>query len=523
MGSLHPFIPVFLCFLAGLFCSRWMESVLSVRTSFVLLVLLLAAASFLTFASRYEARRRQSVNGRCYRCLQYAFSLLAFILFFLMGHWRMSYTHSQEPPASESVQTYDALVLSQPEKRTKSFRMDLLIVSGAWKHQRVRAYLYDDKRPGRLLPQEGMAIRVASRLEKARAFVGNGKMDYVTFLKTKDIFLTTRISPDGWQATSVSLRSLSVRERLQWKALQYRKNLMAYMERVGLKNHGLSVVSAMTLGQRQSLDKDLRQAYSDAGVSHLLALSGMHLSILYVFFSLILFRRYSGAVGMILTLLAVWAYVLLVGMMPSVTRAALMITLCSIFQFAGRRALTVDLLFFSAFIQLLYNPYCLADIGFQLSYLSVLSILLVHVPLQRLLYRIWGSPLLRWLSSAMLVSLVAQLGVAPLVIYYFGNFSLVFLVANLLMVPLATLTLYGAVMLLFLWSIPSVHAWVVWVVNTLVEWQVDILRFLSSLPYASLHDLHLNLPQTGLLYVVWGAMMAMVQIVYRHQQNEDGF
>ena len=221
--------------------------------------------------------------------------------------------------------------------------------------------------------------------------------------------------------------------------LQQREQLLQRFNDSGLDGDAYAVVAAMSLGDKSALTRDVKSAYSVSGASHVLALSGLHLGIIYMLLSLFLPRRRWPALSQLLMILVVWAFVLLVGMPVSAVRSAVMLTIYGVLSIGRRNKMSVNVLAFTAFLMLMWNPAWLFDVGFQMSFMAVWAILL-FVPLFTSVFsdqyymehpwvaKVWGM---------VAVSIAAQLGVAPLIAYYFGQFSTCFLLTNFLVVPAA--------------------------------------------------------------------------------------
>ena len=265
----------------------------------------------------------------------------------------------------------------------------------------------------------------------------------------------------------------------------------------GLEGDAYAVVAAMSLGDKSALSRDVKSAYSVSGASHVLALSGLHLGIIYMLLSLFLPRRRWPTLSQLLTILVVWAFVLLVGMPVSAVRSAVMLTVYGVLSIGRRNKMSVNVLAFTAFLMLMWNPAWLFDVGFQMSFMAVWAILL-FVPLftgvfsdkyymeHRWIAKIWGM---------VAVSFSAQLGVAPLIAYYFGQFSTCFLLTNFLVVPAAFIILcLSIVVLLF----PSLAYLLLYIVNGLNA----SLNTIAAFPGASIGNLHPTILQVVLIYVL---------------------
>lgn len=285
-------------------------------------------------------------------------------------------------------------------------------------------------------------------------------------------------------------------DRLRQHALEWREGLLERYKEVAANDEQYAVLAAMTLGDKSALTKELRETYSVAGASHILALSGLHIGIVYMLLSMLTMGRRRHWLAQIVIVLGIWAFALLTGLSVSVVRSASMVSLYALFSLGGRGRSSLNLLCFTAIVMLLTDPLTLFDVGFQLSFLAVLAILLFMPLFDSFRPRVVGHHrLLRWLWGLMAVSVAAQLGVAPLIAYYFGRFSTYFLLTNLIVVPMATLILYGALIVMVFPVAGTVLALLVQELNNALSW-------LSQLPGASIEGLHPSVLQIVLIYVL---------------------
>ena len=262
----------------------------------------------------------------------------------------------------------------------------------------------------------------------------------------------------------------------------------------------------MVLGDKSTLTQDLKETYAITGASHVLALSGLHLGIIYSLLMLLFGgRKFVTHHLSLITLLGIWAFVFLVGMPVSVVRAAVMLSAYALLSLGHREKKSVNTLAFTAIILLILNPLSLFDVGFQMSFMAVLSILMwvpllmgVFPPAYLMEHRV-----IKWLWSILTVSCAAQIGVAPLIAYYFGRFSPWFLLTNFVAVPVTTLILWLAPFALFLPLLIPPLLSVVSILNS-------ILTYLATLPYASIADLHPNILQVTMVYVILTALYLLV-------------
>ena len=299
--------------------------------------------------------------------------------------------------------------------------------------------------------------------------------------------------------------SVSRLDRSKTYFLERRAKLLDRLSESGVDGSAYAVVAAMALGDKSQLTTELRDAYAISGASHILALSGLHLGIIYTLLSLLLSRRRWQMVSQIVIIVSIWLFVFLVGLSASVVRSAVMVSIYALLSLGHRDKLSVNTLAFAAIVMLLFNPMALFDVGFQLSFMAVLTILLFYPLLESL----WSQPFLldhrlfRWLWTMLSVSCAAQIGVAPLIAYYFGRISCYFLLANLVVVPAAALILYLSLAVLL---IPSLAYLLIYIVDTLNQLLVSI----AALPGASIEGLHPTPLQVWMMYVIIGAVYLLL-------------
>ena len=290
--------------------------------------------------------------------------------------------------------------------------------------------------------------------------------------------------------------------------LKQREKLLERYRQQGLEDDAYALVAAMTLGDKTAIDKDLRQTYNISGAAHVLALSGLHMGIIYAALTLLTFGRRRRVVTQALIVIALWAFVFLVGMPASAVRAAAMLSLYALLTLGYREKASINALAFTALVMLSISPYTLFDVGFQMSFLAVLSIL-VWTPVLNdwvspALQRRW--PPLRWAWGLTAVTLAAQFGVAPLIAYYFGRISTYFLLSSFVAIPAVTVIVWLALATLL---IPGLTPVLTAVTNGLNA----CLDAISRLPGANIEGLHPTLLQVCLTYVLILCVYWMTEIV----------
>ncbi len=266
------------------------------------------------------------------------------------------------------------------------------------------------------------------------------------------------------------------------------------------------IALALLLGQKESLGKEVKQAYSATGTQHILAVSGLHVGIIYsiLLFPLTYFKQEGHALRksyLLLVMALIWTYALMTGFSPSVVRAVVMFSLVTLGQMRKRKPSIWNILAFSALLLLVLDPAVQTDLGFQLSYSAVAGI----VGLQPILLRMWApsNRVLDYFWQMATVTLAAQLITSPLTLHYFHTFPTYFLVANLLIVPLSYLILCAGVPFLLLAWIPRVGSTLGAIVDFLLFVQNEITYTLQDLPAAVWQGIQLSL--VGML-AIWGML-----------------
>ncbi|WP_123891862.1 ComEC/Rec2 family competence protein [Chitinophaga costaii] len=278
------------------------------------------------------------------------------------------------------------------------------------------------------------------------------------------------------------------------------------------------LAEALLIGYKDDLDKLLVQDYTQAGVVHIIAISGMHLLLLYEallwLWQALPQRRLSKPIKAVTILLVLWGFALLAGGSASVLRATVMYTFITLERLSIHRYTNrYNLLAASAFVLLCYQPRFLLDVGFQLSYGAVLSLMLFQRPMAGL-WRVKGRAA-RFCWNMITTTLAAQILTVPVSLYYFHQFPNLFLIANLLAVTLSELAMYGCIALLALgWIMPLarvVGQCLYGLLFTMNTW----VNFISRQPYAVTNGLYISGWEMGLLYMALLALAAWLLLAYR--------
>lgn len=268
----------------------------------------------------------------------------------------------------------------------------------------------------------------------------------------------------------------------------------------GEKEQGLA--EALLIGYKDDLDQNLVQSYTNTGVVHIIAISGMHLALIYWLLSLLLkpLQRKKNIrwLGPLLIIAGLWFFSLLAGAQASVVRSAVMFTAIVIGESLSRKTSIYNTLAASAFILLCYNPYWLWDVGFQLSYAAVLSIVIFMRPIYNWFYI--RNKVLDFIWKLNAVSIAAQVLTVPLSIFHFHQFPNYFLLTNFIAVPLSSIILLGEILLCAVFFIPFAAILVGEVLSSLIGIMNSYIQSIEQLPFSLWDGLQINIVQTILLY-----------------------
>ncbi|HKZ65931.1 MAG TPA: ComEC/Rec2 family competence protein, partial [Chitinophagaceae bacterium] len=268
-------------------------------------------------------------------------------------------------------------------------------------------------------------------------------------------------------------------------------------------NKELGLAEALLIGYKDDLDKTLVQAYTNTGVVHIIAISGLHLGLIYWLLVHLLKpmqrHKYVKWLRPLIIICGLWLFSLLAGAQPSILRSAVMFTCIVLGENLTRRTSIYNTLALSAFLLLCYNPYWLWDVGFQLSYSAVLSIVIFMQPIYNLFYI--KNKLLDFFWKLNAITLAAQILTLPVSIYHFHQFPTHFLLTNFVAVPLSSLILLGEIFLCIISFIPAaallagkILSWLIMLMNSYIE-------KIEALPFSLWDGLQISIVQVAFLFI----------------------
>lgn len=266
----------------------------------------------------------------------------------------------------------------------------------------------------------------------------------------------------------------------------------------GKEECGLAL--AILIGYKDELDKNLVQSYSNTGVVHVVAISGLHLGLIYgiLKFFCIPFRKRKWMPPAII-LSGLWLFSLLAGATPSVLRSAVMFSFIVTGEAISRKSSLPNNLSASAFFLLCYDPYWLWDLGFLLSYSALLSIVIFMKPIYHLF--IFKNKIADTFWKLNAVTISAQILTMPIIIYYFMQFPNYFLLTNFIAIPVSSIILIAEIILCSIYYFEELSRACGWLISYLIKFMNGSVRFVESLRCSTTYGLDINFIQLILLYV----------------------
>lgn len=338
---------------------------------------------------------------------------------------------------------------------------------------------------------------------------------YADYMKRKGILYSTHIPSYQTDEKDFGIKVADHRASASGTLWHFRYDLEEFIEKCPLNPATSRFLITVLLGDRDYLRQDVRELFADAGVSHMLALSGMHVTIIAGIILFLLFPlNFAGLYRWryILSLPAMWFYVLITGGSASTVRAALMLTCMIVCLLLERKHSGWNGLLIATFIILLFNPSALFDVGLQLSFVCVASLVIFSTTLNPL--KSYEHPKTNSIYTAILTSLLATMASWALVSYYFGIFPLLFIPANMVALPI--LPCYVVVALIFFVSCLSGHP--LSILAQLLDKGYDLLQQLLTIINSQDQSvLHLSVP--GITVVLWLAGITVIAVWLHHNHS----
>jgi competence protein ComEC len=407
------------------------------------------------------------------------------------------------PTNFENEHIWEGIIYQKPLLKNNSILVPVKLSSqhfineGILKSQKV--FLYTNKDTSFAKKAKiGDCIKFKAQITRIKNKGNPNEFDYAKYMAGNGVFFQafTNIS-------NISIASTNKLKTRQFFILLQEKALSCFETSLDDKN-ALGIVSALTLGYKNYLTDEVRQSFVNAGAIHVLAVSGLHVGIIFLFLNFMLQFLHTNnrqrIIKTIIIILVIWLYAGLTGLAPSVTRAAFMFSLISIGKTFNRDISYFNILAVTALTLLIYNPLLLFNIGFQLSFIAVGGI----VYFQPLIYNLlnFKNRITDYIFRLLSVTLAAQLVTTPLILFYFHQFPSYFWLTNLLLIPLISVSLIAAFIFLLTSWIPFFGNTLSMVVEELLKLIYKWVDLIDRLPFSVIENIHFTIQSTFIIYLL---------------------
>jgi competence protein ComEC len=403
------------------------------------------------------------------------------------------------------------VVMAEPAmKKNGRFRATVLlfeILPGAKKRNRGKAILYFPRENQDLRLHYGSALAIKAKVNPFVKKTNPGQFDYTSYYLHQGIYYQVFLQEGEY--IPVPIKSSGYFKKylfgLRNKILKILQTHIRHKEAAGL-------AEALLIGYRNDLDQSLLTAYANTGVVHVIAISGLHLGLLFaVMMTLTGFwnrNRKKKWIQFILVIPVLWIFSLMAGGSASVIRSACMFTFFGIGQLFEKKSNPLNTLGAAAFVLLAYQPYWMLDTGFQLSFAAVASIMVYYERIRQIFF--FRNPVAIKCWEMIAVTISAQILTTPLILFYFKQFPLLFLFTNLVAVPLSGWILLGELLLCFCYPFNFISRKLGhFLENAIILLNTYVLK-MESVPYSVIHDVYISTGQVLALYICIGSLTTWI-------------
>lgn len=323
------------------------------------------------------------------------------------------------------------------------------------------------------------------------------QFNYQKYLANQEVYKQVYLTNDNFKVVGQE-------KKFEFYVANFREKLIQSFDIHHFKPQVKHLIEALIFGQRQDVEGETLQQFSQTGVMHVLAISGLHIGIIYLFLQgflqLFLFFKKHPWVEFMFLMLFLWSFALLSGFSASVVRAVVMFTFFALGKALNKNYQTFNIWAVAMFLMLLFEPKYLFEVGFQLSFLAVFSIAW-FLPLMQKIPKV-NHKVINYFIDTLKITFAAQIGVLPLSLYYFHQFPMLFFVANLVVIPLSTAVLIlGMLIIPFNFFLPKIAYYLGLLLEFFTSVMLKSVEFLSNIELNNIQNIHFSGFLTFLSYI----------------------
>ena len=480
----YPFLRITTALILGIFANNHVKLAIIPSAYSLLFVTVIIAFYIFLYLKSGSSTHKKLRNG------------VGMLSFILVGYLSSQFNyHIHKPSLSldslSSATYYTATINSKPSPTSKTMKyhveVEKIYQNDKWINSHNQAIIYF-KNDAELDFDYGDKLLIKGHPE----FLENQKnpyaFNYALYLQRQGIYLQDFISTDDFiienknDGVFPSYLSLYIGD--------YFEDILAkYIS----SERELNMIKAMLIGRRDTITPEMEYAYESSGTSHILAVSGLHVGIIYLLFSTIFSFLKGSKLNFVyygINICAIWSFAFITGFSPSVQRAATMLTFILVAGLLNRKSSIYNTILASIFFILLISPNLLFSVSFQLSCAAVIGIVYLYKKIYSLIYVRPRIIDFFWKITAL--SLSAQIATFPITIFYFNQFSTLFPLTNLIAIPTASLVILGGLILLITSPLGIIPTLIGKFIYGWVFCYNEIMVFISRLSFAKIEDLYLK-------------------------------
>jgi competence protein ComEC len=433
-------------------------------------------------------------------------SFLIVTISYINVHNRQDHPHIID----DELRYFEAQILTYPVEKTNSLQAVIKILqanSSPLNRQKVIVYLEKENKAFQL--RAGDRIFAKATISEIKNPGNPFEFNYRNYMSKRHIWYSSYIASENYTIERNDRPSI-------WIAIdRFQEKLVSGLKKELSSDQAFQIISALTLGYRDELTRETQSYFISTGAMHILSVSGLHVAMVFLFLNfLFAFLKRSYAwhfLYFFIIVTCLWGYALLTGFSPPAQRATIMFTFILAGNSLNRPASIYNSIAASAFFLLLFDPDLFFDVGFQLSYMAVISIVFFYAKFTKLIKT--ENRILKYTWQLFCISIAAQIGTFPLSIYYFNQFPVYFWLSNFIVVPAGYLIL-GLTGAFFAFShFENATSFIAQILCSITDFTLLLLKKIGELPFAVIEGLSISFIQFTCLFLVLG--FSIFFIVYK--------